>query len=423
MIEDELRQTELQATVIAKTAAIHQKKISDLVMMIIQDDDDDDSSTDSSSSSDTSTVADDSALDDILENELRRTEIQATIVAKMAAIHQKQMSNLVMMIIDDDNDDDDSSTDSSSSSSGTSTTVDTTVEDDGEDERQPCDLCKEEHEDENQFNRKRIISEGDSGFLPKRLRPVVDHNRVRNKLLNDFLGEKSSEHGSFKSLYGVSVDQFKNIILEQVSKQNHPFYQPEESRNETEPSIEAKLLFPLGALVSGSPELNAAYFEMSEEMALECCEMLDDILYRTFGSEYLRPPADLQSIGHEGRLVLWDKCPEAWHANFEGDVENSPIILKGASDNLQRIWYAESGLEGIANSLRPLTESSLPEQGINPDDRQDTKHEFDAFQSRFQFIQRIRDTNLSFDQVGNRIRTCILLHNMILSEQESKETA
>jgi hypothetical protein len=110
-------------------------------------------------------------------------------------------------------------------------------------------------------------------------------------------------------------------------------------------SIEARVLLPLKTYAYGAPPHTCTdYFQMSVDLAKECCRYCDRAMKELYAEEYLRLPIshDMKSITrlHEEKHGLpgmfgsldcmhtpWKNCPKAWQASYVSGHDSKKKVL------------------------------------------------------------------------------------------------
>jgi hypothetical protein len=168
---------------------------------------------------------------------------------------------------------------------------------------------------------------------------------------------------------------------------------------------------------------------------------------------------------------VWKNCPSAWQGMYTGHVHDPTIILEAVADKDLWIWHAFFGMPGSHNDINVLHRSSLfarlaegqaPEvkytinnheytmgyylaDGIYPDwatfvktiqepqgnknkyfataqesCRKDVERAFGVLQSRFAIVRgpaRFWDE----ETLGQIMRACVIMHNMIVEDERGQE--
>lgn len=197
-------------------------------------------------------------------------------------------------------------------------------------------------------------------------RRVFDHERAFQCIYNDFLQPNALFGSQFKVYYRLSRPRFE-LLMQQVKKLQIHFYDAVPSR-----FLPARLLLPLKTLAYGVPShAFCPYFQVSPQLARDCCFMFDIAIKRIFKADFLRLPtrADLRSIlnlhyqvhavkGMFGSLdcthTYWKNCPKGWQGSFKGKENKPSIVLEAISDYNMFFWHVSYGYAGTLNDKNIL---------------------------------------------------------------------
>ena len=170
--------------------------------------------------------------------------------------------------------------------------------------------------------------------------------------------------------------------------------------------------------------------------------------------------------------TYWKNCPKAWQGNYQGKEKRPSIVLESMCDYNMWLWHAHYGFPGTFNDLNILQQSMLMERlldgtfeeleksvvpyvvgveqfnelfilvdGIYPNYsrfvkgikepptaelsnytgwqeacRKDIERAFGVLKATWQFLQRPILMH-SIMEINNRVTTCLILHNMLVSDR------
>ncbi|XP_021984897.1 uncharacterized protein LOC110880744 [Helianthus annuus] len=209
------------------------------------------------------------------------------------------------------------------------------------------------------------------------------------------------------------------------------------------------------------------YLKMAERTARECLYKFCKFVVKLYSQKYLRKPNhnDVQNLyqhhqarhGFPGMLGSidcmhwsWRNCPTAWRGMYtRGDQGHPTIILEVVASQDLWIWHAFFGIPGSNNNINVLQNSEVFDdviKGVDPDTsftvsgveyrrghpadekrkkfakfqeaaRKDIERCFGVLQQRWHIIE---NPARAFTPKTLRycMYACILLHNMILEEDE-----
>ncbi|XP_013632874.1 PREDICTED: uncharacterized protein LOC106338446, partial [Brassica oleracea var. oleracea] len=193
------------------------------------------------------------------------------------------------------------------------------------------------------------------------------------------------------------------------------------------------------------------YLRLGETTTRSCVEHFVEGIIHLFGDEYLRrpTPADLQRLldigefrgipGMIGSIDCmhweWKHCPTAWkgHLNDINVLDRSPVFDDIINGQAPQVTFSVNGREYhlayyLTDSIYPKWETfiqsiSLPQgpkaalfakhqEAV----RKDVEHAFGVLQARFAIV---KNPVLFWDKakIGKIMRTCIILHNMIVEDE------
>uniref|UniRef100_A0A0D3BY44 DDE Tnp4 domain-containing protein n=1 Tax=Brassica oleracea var. oleracea TaxID=109376 RepID=A0A0D3BY44_BRAOL len=190
------------------------------------------------------------------------------------------------------------------------------------------------------------------------------------------------------------------------------------------------------------------YLRLGESTALSCVTNFTESVIHLFGDEYLRRPTqkDLQRLLDIGKIRgfpgmigsidcmhwEWKNCPTAWKGQYTRGSEKPTIVLEAVelqgsitwSTDTSMIWrttsrtvYIQNGqhLSNLSHSLKVLKPK------IQESTRKDVERAFGVLQARFAIV---KNPAILWDkrQIGMVMRTCIILHNMIVENERNGYT-
>ncbi|XP_024013889.1 uncharacterized protein LOC112087979 [Eutrema salsugineum] len=205
------------------------------------------------------------------------------------------------------------------------------------------------------------------------------------------------------------------------------------------------------------------YLCLGESTALSCLKHFTEAIISLFGDEYLRRPTavDLQQLLDVGesrgfpRMIgsidcmhwVWKNCPTAWKGQYTRGSGKPTIVLEAVASHDLWIWHAFFEPPDRAPKVKYyvngnqyryayyLTDGIYPKwatfvQSIPlPQDlktrcfakhqesvRKDVERAFGVLQARFAIV---KNPALIWDKqkIGNIMRACIILHNMIVENE------
>uniref|UniRef100_A0A0D3AC02 Myb-like domain-containing protein n=1 Tax=Brassica oleracea var. oleracea TaxID=109376 RepID=A0A0D3AC02_BRAOL len=197
------------------------------------------------------------------------------------------------------------------------------------------------------------------------------------------------------------------------------------------------------------------YLRLGETTALSCLHNFTDGIIQLLGDEYLRRPTpeDLQRLldigekrGFPGMFGIidcmhweWKNCPTAWKGQYArtlNDInvlDRSPVfdyILQGRAPRVKYVvnghtyklaYYLTDGIyPKWSTFIQYITLPQTPEQElfakIQEATRKDVERAFGVLQSRFAIVRNPVKT-LNKEKIEKIMRTCIILHNMIVEDE------
>lgn len=209
-------------------------------------------------------------------------------------------------------------------------------------------------------------------------RRVFDSRRAYNCLMKDHLAPDALFGKEFALFFRLSRPRVQ-LILERLGGSDDPHFNSFRVNRHgfMGASLEAKVLLPLKVLAYGvTPYCFSDYFQMSKEMARDCCRKFNLAIIRQFSDEYLRLPTshDVYSIttlharvhGVDGMLgsldcmhTHWKNCPVAWHQSYKGKEKKATVVLEAVADHNLWFWHAAYGFTGSLNDINILNLSPL----------------------------------------------------------------
>uniref|UniRef100_A0A0D3BKW9 Zinc finger GRF-type domain-containing protein n=1 Tax=Brassica oleracea var. oleracea TaxID=109376 RepID=A0A0D3BKW9_BRAOL len=203
-----------------------------------------------------------------------------------------------------------------------------------------------------------------------------------------------------------------------------------------------------------------------ETTARKCLHHFTNAIIHLFGDEYLRypTPEDLQRLlyigeqrgfpGMVGSIDCmhweWKNCPAAWKEMYSQGTGKPTIVLEAVADYDLWIWHAFFGAPAPHVNFyvngHPYYLAYYLTDGIYPDwatfiqsihlpqsekhslfsktqeaVRKDVERAFGVLQARFPVVRN--PSNLwDKHKIGNIMRACIILHNMIVEDERAERT-
>ena len=220
--------------------------------------------------------------------------------------------------------------------------------------------------------------------LPRKKRRVFDHAGALQCINRDYLGPDPLFGKEFPLQFRISRGRFQTMMEDVAATGNGYYLTLINARGEPCASFEARLLLPLKTLAYGvPPHAFCDYFQMSIQMARDCCTMFDKTMKHIYHKEYLRLPTaeDIKAIvklhksvhgitGMIGSLdcmhTYWKNCPKAWQGSYKNGKEKKPsIVLEAMSDHHLWFWHASYGYAGTLNDLNILNMSPLMDRMLD----------------------------------------------------------
>ncbi|XP_028055508.1 uncharacterized protein LOC114259680 [Camellia sinensis] len=193
------------------------------------------------------------------------------------------------------------------------------------------------------------------------------------------------------------------------------------------------------------------YVRIEESTAMKSLKKFVKAVVTIFSDEHLRSPnendiARLVTIGQSRgfpRMLgsidcmhwKWKNCPTAWKGMYSGHIHEPTIILAAVASYDLWIWHAFFGLPGSHNDINVLERSSVftklvegrtpsVNYSINAQEsaRKDIERAFGVLQARFAIV---RGPARSWERktLKNIMKTCIILHNMIIKDERNVNEA
>lgn len=214
-------------------------------------------------------------------------------------------------------------------------------------------------------------------------RKIYDTERAFVAIRRDYLSADPLYASSFVAMFRISRARFEHLMTS-VMGLNIAFYQHVHNRHgRKSSSIEARLLLPLKTLAHGvGTHVFMDYFQMSPQLASECCRQFDNALWMCYAGDFLRLPTanDLFRIEKLHKAVhgvngmfgsidcthtYWKNCPKAWQGSFSGKEHKPSIVLEAICDHHTYFWHVSYGAPGRWNDINIFNSSPFYENLMN----------------------------------------------------------
>jgi Plant transposon protein len=190
-------------------------------------------------------------------------------------------------------------------------------------------------------------SSGGSSSSQRSCRKRYGYDTCRSFVLVKVLGEHATV--GFKRVYRISKERFQAIHHDIEVSGNTFFFN---NRDVGVPPA-ACMLLPIQCLAFGvSPIAFANFYQVSPQLARQCCVEFDKAMRHLYVQEYIQMPTpeDLQQIttlhehkhGFRGMLgsldcmhTTWKNCPMAWKGSFQGK-EKAPTMVQPQPQSLKQ---------------------------------------------------------------------------------------
>jgi hypothetical protein len=185
----------------------------------------------------------------------------------------------------------------------------------------------------------------------------------------------------FEMMFRLSKRRVERIIQDIGNSGVDFFVNTIDAAGKQGASIEARVLLPLKTFAYGvPPHTFSDYFQMSKNMAKDCCRNFALVIKELYAAEYLRVPTseDIRNItrlhqdkhgvpGMFGSLdcmhTPWKNCPKAWQGSYvsgQDSKKKAPsLVLEAVCDYHLWFWHASFGYAGSLNDLNILNLSPL----------------------------------------------------------------
>uniref|UniRef100_A0A0D3CXB4 DDE Tnp4 domain-containing protein n=1 Tax=Brassica oleracea var. oleracea TaxID=109376 RepID=A0A0D3CXB4_BRAOL len=117
----------------------------------------------------------------------------------------------------------------------------------------------------------------------------------------------------------------------------------------------------------------------------------------------------------------WKNCPTAWKGQYTRGSGKPTIVLEAVALQDLWIWQAFFGPPGTLNDINVLDRSPVFDDILQEATRKDVERAFGVLQARFAIV---KNPAILWDkrQIGMVMRTCIILHNMIVENERNGYT-
>ena len=199
-------------------------------------------------------------------------------------------------------------------------------------------------------------------------RRVFDHAGALYCINRDFLGPEPLFVDDFASYFRVSRSRFEKIMQDVGRSHVASFYTAKCPTGRPLSTMEARLMLPLKTLSYGvAMHTFCDYFQMSRNLAIECCRKFDAAITSLYQEEWMRCPSkdDMTSIVNLHRHVhgvpgllgsldcsqtFWKNCPKGWQGTYKTGKEKKPsIVLEAICDYHCFFWHTTYGYAGSLN--------------------------------------------------------------------------
>ncbi|XP_013601610.1 PREDICTED: uncharacterized protein LOC106309084 [Brassica oleracea var. oleracea] len=285
----------------------------------------------------------------------------------------------------------------------------------------------------------------------KDLQYETEQKMVRlEKLVSELGNKKSTSTNGFGFEYFVGVIVIVFVLID--------YFQPSED------AVGRASLSPLQKCTAairqlaygGGADTVDEYVRLGETTARKCLYQFTAGIIHLFGDEYLRRPTpeDLQRLLHIGEqrgfpgMVgsidcmhwEWKNCPTAWKGTMNdlNILDRSPVFDEIINGNAPQVNFYVNGSEYhlgyyLADGIYPkwgtfIQSIRLPQGPKNclfakkqEVVRKDVERAFGVLQARFAGVRN--PSNLwDKNKIGNIMKTCIILHNMIVEDERDSYT-
>ncbi|XP_010473788.1 PREDICTED: uncharacterized protein LOC104753197 [Camelina sativa] len=165
------------------------------------------------------------------------------------------------------------------------------------------------------------------------------------------------------------------------------------------------------------------YLRLAESTAMLCLEKFVEGIVHLFGDEYLRRPTpeDVQRLLDIGEIRGFPRMIGSIDC-MHWEWKNCPIAWKGTLNDiniLDRSPVFDDILQGVAPKVKYIVNGRQYHMAYYLTD--DVERAFGVLQARFAIV---KNPALMLDKVkiGNIMRACIILHNMIVEDERDGYT-
>jgi hypothetical protein len=152
-------------------------------------------------------------------------------------------------------------------------------------------------------------------------------------------------------------------LLEDIGNAQIPFFiNTVDAAGKQGASMEARVLLPLKTYAYGvPPHTFTDYFQMSVDLAKECCRNFDRAMKELYAEEYLRLPTshNMKSITHlheekhglPGMFGSLDCMHTPWKnvSGHDSKKKSPSLVLEAVADYNMWFWHASFGYAGSLN--------------------------------------------------------------------------
>ncbi|XP_026396675.1 uncharacterized protein LOC113291345 [Papaver somniferum] len=285
---------------------------------------------------------------------------------------------------------------------------------------------------------------------------VRDRRRRHNLIIRDYFRGEDSKYPPqhFRRRFRMDISLFIRI-LHDITNYDKYFTQRYDAVKREGLSPLQKMIAAVRMLAYGLlADILDEYIQIGESTAVECLKRFCDAIIGIYEKEYLRKPnendiarflKEAESRGFPGMIGSldcmhwhWENFPTAWHGTHTNGFKRVPtLILEAVASQNLWIWHAFFGMAGkkynmgyyMSDGIYPKY-ATLIQTISNPSNdreelfskrqeavRKDVERAFGVLQSRWRIVKGPA-RNWKAKDLGKIMKTCIILHNMIIENEE-----